>query len=284
VRAVARPGDTIAVESPTYFGLLQIIESLGMKTLEVSTYPRHGMCLDALEYATRRRKVSAVIVTSNFQNPLGSCMPTEKKRLLVELLARKDIPLIEDDVHGDLQHEGPRPTVAKAFDKKGLVMLCSSFSKTLAPGYRVGWTAPGRFLPQVERLKFTNTIASAILPQLAIAEFLRNSGYDHHLRKVRRGYAQQVKLMTEAIGKYFPEGTRVTRPTGGFLLWVELPKGVDSLDLHRRALEHRISITPGPLFSPKQAYKNFVRLSCGHPWSERVEQAIATLGRLAGKK
>jgi DNA-binding transcriptional MocR family regulator len=284
LRAVAKPGDTVAVESPTFFGVLQAIGSLGMKALELATYPRHGVCLDELEGALRRHKVAAVLLTPNYLNPLGSCMPDEKKKKLVELLARREIPLIEDDIYGDLPHEGARPKAAKAFDKRGLVLLCSSFSKTLCPGYRVGWTSPGRFRDKVERLKFTNTIASPVLPQLAVAEFLRNGGYDYYLRRVRRSYAHQVRVMIDAVTKYFPEGTKVTRPTGGFLLWVEFPKWVDSLQLYRDALERKISITPGPLFSPKQGYRNFIRLSCGQMWSERIEQAVITLGKLAEKQ
>lgn len=174
-----------------------------------------------------------------------------------------------------------RPKPAKAFDLEGMVLLCSSFSKDLAPGYRVGWTAPGRFKAQVERLKHSSTIANATLPQLAIAEFLQNGSYDHHLRRLRKAYANQVQRITQAIRQFFPEGTKVTRPSGGFLLWVELPKSVDSLQLYRQALEHQISIVPGPIFSTTQQYRHCIRLSCGYPWSCEIEQALAVLGHLA---
>jgi DNA-binding transcriptional MocR family regulator len=284
LRAVAKPGDTIAIESPTYYGVLQAMESLGMKALEIPTHPRDGISLEALEFAIKRNRVKAILLVPNFNNPLGSCMPEQNKKQLVEMLARREIPLIEDDVYGDLYFGTTRPKVAKAFDKEGLVLLCSSFSKTLAPGYRVGWTAPGRFKVHVERLKFMTTLATATLPQMAIAEFLQNGGYDHYLRKIRKAFASQIQRVTLAINRYFPEGTRVTRPAGGFVLWVELPKSVNSLELHRKALEENISIAPGPIFSAKQRYQNFVRLSCGQPWSERLEHALITLGRLAGKR
>jgi DNA-binding transcriptional MocR family regulator len=283
LRAVAKPGDSIAVESPTFFGVLQIIESLGMKAVEVGTYPRHGVCLDELSAAIRRQKIAAVILIPNFQNPLGALMPDEKKKALVELLAKKEIPLIEDDIYGDLYHDGARPKVAKAFDKQGLVLMCGSVSKTLAPGFRVGWCAPGRFKERVELLKFSNTCGSPILPQLAIAEFLKNGGYDHHLRKIRKNYAQQVRQMHEAIAKYFPAGTKVTQPKGGFLLWVELPKGVNSLELLEKAAKQKISLAPGPLFSPKPNYKNFLRINCGYPFTPQIEHAVMTVGRLVGK-
>jgi DNA-binding transcriptional MocR family regulator len=283
LRAVAEPGDTIAVESPTYFGILQIIESLKMKALEIATDPKTGISLEALEAAMKKRMVKACLLMPNFQNPLGFCMPEENKIRLVKILERYAIPLIEDDIYGDLYHGATRPKSVKAFDRQGLVLLCSSFSKTLSAGYRMGWTAPGKFKAQVERLKLTNTMSSAPLLEMAIAEILRNGGYDHYLRRIRRAYATQVQLTTQAICKYFPQGTKVTRPLGGFLLWVELPKSVNTLTLYRQALAEKISIVPGPIFSAKQRYQNFIRLSCGHPWSVELERALMTLGRRAGE-
>ena len=281
LRAVAKPGDTIAIESPTFYGILQA--SLGMRALEIPTHPRDGIDLNALEQAIKKNKVKACLLIPNFNNPLGCCMPDNNKKQLVEMLGRREIPLIEDDIYGDIYFGAARPKTAKAFDKEGLVLLCSSFSKTIAPGYRVGWTAPGRFKAQVEHLKSMNTIATATLPQMAVARFLESGGYDRHLRKLRKALATQVQRVTLAVRQYFPEGTRITRPTGGFVLWVELPKSVDSLELYRKALEKKISIAPGPIFSAKQKYQNFIRLSCGQAWSDSLEQALKTLGRLAGK-
>lgn len=283
LRAVAKAGDIVAIESPAFYGTLQIIESLGMKALEIPTDPRDGIVLDALASAVRRQKVKACLFVTNFSNPLGSCMPDANKKSLVELLARREIPLIEDDIYGDLCFGPARPKTAKAYDKQGLVLLCSSFSKTLAPGYRVGWTAAGRFRPQVESLKFTSSMATVTAPQMAIADFLQSGGYDRYLRKLRRILMTQVQQMSNAVGGYFPDGTKVTRPQGGYVLWVELPRSVDSLDLHRRALEQKISIAPGPIFSAKQKHKNFIRLSCGLPWSEKVDRAMQTLAALARK-
>jgi DNA-binding transcriptional MocR family regulator len=283
LRAVAKAGDIIAIESPAFYGTLQIIESLGMKALEIPTDPRDGIVLDALTSAIRRQKVKACLFVTNFSNPLGSCMPDTDKKALVELLARREIPLIEDDIYGDLHFGAVRPKTAKAYDKEGLVLLCSSFSKTLAPGYRVGWAAPGRFRSQVESLKFTSSMATVTAPQMAIADFLQSGGYDRYLRKLRRVLSTQVQQMSDAVGRYFPAGTKATRPQGGYVLWVELPRSVDSLELHRRALEQKVSIAPGPIFSAKQKYKNFIRLSCGLPWSEKVDRAVQTLADLARK-
>jgi DNA-binding transcriptional MocR family regulator len=283
IRAVAKPGNIIAIESPTFYGTLQVIESLGMKAVEIPMHPRDGIILDALESAIKKYRIKACVVSANFSNPLGSCMPDKNKEALVKLLSHREIPLIEDDIYGDL-HFGPiRPKTAKAYDRSGLVLLCSSFSKTIAPGYRVGWTAPGRFKAAVESLKFMTSMATATLPQMAIAEFLESGGYDRHLRKMKRAFTDQMQLVTAGISQYFPKGTKVARPRGGFLLWVELPQGVDSLKLHGMALREKISITPGPLFSAKQRYKNFIRLNCGQVMSDRIEQSLSTLGRLTAK-
>ena len=281
LRAVAQPGDTIAVESPTYYGFLQIIESLRMKAVEIATSPRTGICIDALERAIEKHQIKACLVQSNFNNPLGTCMPDEKKKMLVDLLAKTQIPLIEDDIYGELYFGHERPKVCKSYDKHGLVLLCSSYSKCLSPGYRVGWTAPGRFKDEVRRLKLMNSLSCVPPTQIAIAEMLRTGGYDHHMRRIRRAYAYQVQKISEAIGIYFPRGTRITRPQGGFVLWAEFPASLDSLELYKMALEAKISIAPGSLFSPKQNFRNFIRLNCAHPWSDKIDQALATLGRLA---
>jgi DNA-binding transcriptional MocR family regulator len=280
LRAVAKPGDVIGIESPTFFGILQIIESLGMRVCEIPTYPREGICLDELAARLGRCRIKACVFTLNFSNPLGSCMPDEKKRALVKMLAEHEVPLIEDDIYGNLSFGPQRPKAAKAYDEDGWVMLCDSFTKTLSPGYRVGWVAPGRFKARVEFLKYVNTSASPSLTQMAVAEFLQNGGYDHHLRRIRRFYADQMQRMTEAVSRCFPSGTKVTRPTGGMCLWVELPSKVDSLVVYERAMAAKITTAPGPIFSAKQSFKNFIRLNCGNPWSDKIEDAVATLGKI----
>jgi DNA-binding transcriptional MocR family regulator len=280
LRAVTKPGDIVAIESPTFFGILQIIESLGLRVCEIPTYPREGVCLDELTERLDCCRVKACVFTLNYSNPLGSCMPDAKKKKLVEILTERKIPLIEDDIYGNLTFGAHRPGTAKAFDKEGWVMLCDSFTKTLSPGYRVGWVAPGRFASRVQFLKFVNTSATASLPQMAVAEFLQNGGYDHHLRRIRRFYAAQMQQVSESIAKYFPPGTKATHPTGGMCLWVELPQQADAMEIYRKALACGISIAPGPLFSAKQKFSNFIRLSCGNPWSDAIEKALRTLGNI----
>jgi DNA-binding transcriptional MocR family regulator len=280
--AVARPGDIIALESPAYYGVLRVVEALGMRALEIPTHPRDGIQLDALAEALRRHPVRAVLVVTNFSNPLGTVMPDGNKQELVELLTRAEVPLIEDDIYGDLHFGALRPRAAKAWDKQGWVMHCGSFSKTLAPGWRVGWAAPGRFREQVELLKFAQTVATATLPQMAIAELLQAGGYDRHLRTLRRTLAGQMERMRETLSCVFPEGTRITKPEGGTLLWVQMPDGVDALALHAQALERGIAVAPGPIFSTTgRGYPSCIRINTGIPDDERIHAALRTLGELA---
>lgn len=280
LRATCSAGDTIAVESPFYFNFMQMIAELGLKALEIPSTPRDGISIEALRYAIEQEKISACLVITNFSNPLGSLMPDERKRELVELLARHEIPLIEDDIYGDLTFGNERPTAAKSFDRSDLVIYCSSFTKTIAPGYRVGWAIAGRFQAEMERLKLMMNIASSSPPQLAMAEFLATGGYDHHLRSIRKIHARNISQMAEAVVRHFPAGTRMTHPAGGFILWVEMPEGTDAILLYHRALEKGISIVPGPLFSLSNKYSHHIRLSAAQ-WDDRIEQGIMLLGKLA---
>ena len=282
LRAVCKPGDSVAVESPTYYGVLHALEALQLKAVEIPTSPRDGMSLDGLRLALRSHRIAAVLAITNHNNPLGSRMPDEAKRELVALLAEREVPLIEDDIYGDLWHEGGRPSVAKAWDRAGLVMHCASVSKSIAPGYRVGWVAAGRWQAQVHHLKMVHNLASPLPTQLAIADFLETGGYDRHLAGVRPVYASRCLRMAQAIARHFPSGTRATRPLGGFVLWVELPRQVDALVLYELATRAGIAIAPGPIFSPTGGYRNCIRLSAAR-WEEREEQAVTTLGTLVRK-
>ena len=280
LRAVTKPGDVIAVESPAYFGLLRLAQQLGLRAMEIPTDPRTGLDLDALDDAIRSAPVRAVLAAPSFTNPLGARMPDEHKERLVKMLARREIPLVEDDVYGDLAHDGTRPRPAKAFDKDGWVLLCGSVSKTLAPGYRVGWVAPGRFQEAVERLKFAHTVASPSPTQMAVAELFAQGGYDRHVRKLRRVLGAQTERYREAIAQAFPAGTRVSAPQGGFVLWVELGKPI-AVALQLRAIDRGIAVAPGPIFSARQRFANCIRISSGHPFSPIIARAIEELGRLS---
>ncbi len=279
-QATCRPGDTVAIGSPVYYTFLNSIQWLGLKVLEIPSTPREGMSVEVLAYALRHNPVHACLVISNFNNPLGSVMPDERKEELVRLLGAREIPLIEDDVYGDLGFGSHRPVAAKAYDEAGLVLYCSSFSKTLAPGYRVGWIAPGRYLQPVQRLKSLFNIATASPTQLAVAEFLTSGGYDRHLRTMRRTYAAQLAEVRSAIARWFPRGTRVTRPEGGFVVWVELPAEVDAFAVYQQALRKGISVAPGTLFTTTDRFRNCIRLSAAF-WSERIRDALRTIGGIS---
>jgi len=284
LRAVAHPGDTIALESPAYYGFLSTIQSLGLKALEIPVDPRSGICLEAARDALSGHKVKAMLVMPSFHNPLGTRMSDQTKERLYALLTEFDIPAIEDDIYGDLHFEGRRPKPLKAWDTDGRVILCGSFSKTLAPGFRVGWCAPGRYLERVRRLKFTTTVGTPVVLQKAITAFLRGGGYDHHLRSIRKAYRTQLDVFSESILRHFPAGTRLSRPQGGFVLWVEMPGGIDAIRLRRAALARKINLAPGPLFSVKDRYRNCLRINCGVPWTETVAEAVRTVGRLAASQ
>ena len=278
--AVTRPGDAVIIESPAFYGALQALERIGLRAIEVPTHPRDGIDLPALESALFTHQVKACWLMTNFQNPLGSLMSDEKKRDLVALLTRYDVPLIEDDVYGELYFGNNRPVPAKAFDTTGIVMHCSSFSKCLAPGYRVGWAVPGRYTQAVARHKLTTTLSVCAPAQLALSEYLAKGGYDRHLRQLRHALSVQQNTFMQAVVRYFPAGTRATRPHGGYFLWLELPEAVDALEIHMQSLLLGVSIAPGPLFSAQRAFTHCLRLNYGHPWDVRMQTAVATLGKL----
>lgn len=276
--ALTKRGDAIAVESPVYFGILQLAQSLGLSVIELPTHPQSGVEVDALKKVLG--KVKAVLLVSNFNNPLGSLMPDEHKKEVVRLIQHHGVPLIEDDLYGEVYFGTERPRSCRSFDDSGLVLWCSSVSKTLAPGYRVGWVAPGKFKDEVLRLKLYHSIAGTTITQEVIAGFLETGRYAHHLRGLRHTLQANALRYTRAIADYFPEGTKVSRPQGGFMLWVELAEQIDSVVLYERAIRQGISIAPGTMFSLQDQYRNCMRLSYGMPWNPTLEDALRRLGNL----
>jgi DNA-binding transcriptional MocR family regulator len=283
---VAQPGDIIITESPTFTCYLQLIEQLGLMALEIPTDPSVGIDLSLLEEALfnstwRRNRVAACLLNPTFHNPLGFDMPLKRKQELVELLVAHQIPVIEDDIYGDL-HFGPnRPVPLKRFDHTGMVLYCSSFSKTLAPDFRVGWIMPGRYQEQIARLQFNASIARSKLPQLIVADFLEHGNFDRHLRRLRGALSHQLASTARAIGRYFPDGTKLTAPNGGYILWVELDEAIDGMELYQRAKAENIFIIPGVISTSTGRFKNCIRISCGTPWNEAMEQGMERLGGLA---
>lgn len=276
--ALTQRGDTLAVESPVYFGILQLATNLGLRVMELPTHPVTGIDPDALKKVLP--KINVCLLVSNFSNPLGSCMPEEHKKEVVRLLSIQGIPLIEDDLYGDVFFSNSRPKPCKAFDEDGNVLWLSSVSKTLAPGYRVGWIAPGKYKDQIIQLKFSHCLSSASITQEAIAQFLQKGRYEHHLRKLRQELHSNCLHFSRSIATYFPQGTKISRPQGGFMLWVELDKKIDTTELYDRAIRQKISIAPGRMFSLQNQFNHCLRLSYGQRWTELTEVKLKQLGKI----
>lgn len=281
LQAVAKAGDTIALESPGYYALGHTVERLGMRVAEIRTDPETGLDLDALRAVTATTRIAAVILTSNFQNPLGFVMPPEKKQALVAWLAQQQIPLIEDDVYHELYFSDQPPLPAKAYDKAGMVLHCSSFSKSLAPGYRVGWTTAGQYRQEVERLMFLNSLSLPSAPQIAIAKFMQRDAFEQHLRQLRHTLRSNYVLMRNVIEQSFPAGTELSLPQGGYVIWVKLPPALDALTLYRAAIDNGITVAPGTIFSLKKEFTHYIRLNFSHIWTLAIEQAVRDVGALA---
>jgi DNA-binding transcriptional MocR family regulator len=284
LRAVTKPGDTVAVESPTYYLMLQLLEAMGLRALEIPTHPLTGVSVEALELATRKPAaeggVAACLLIPSGANPLGSVMPDAAKQHLAELLAARKVALIEDDIYGDICFTGARPRPIHAFDTSGNTMLCTSFSKTVSPSLRIGFVAAGRRTAEVALQKTLTSGKTNPLTQHVIAGLMESRGFDVHLRTLRRRFAEQIARTRDAVARHFPAETCVTDPQGGFVLWLELPPEVDCTALHRRAVKEGIAFVPGELFSASGQYRNCLRLACGQPWSGTLEDALRRLGKL----
>jgi DNA-binding transcriptional MocR family regulator len=281
LRAVAAPGEAIAVESPTYYGILHAIRSLGLRALEIPTHPETGVDLESLEMAVEQFAVKACVVTPHASNPLGYVMPDDRKRALLDLAETHDVALIENDVYGELVFGPARPRAIKSWDERGRVLLCSSVSKSIAPGLRVGWVVAGRYSRQVRDLKLVASMACATWPQATVAEYFAGGDYDRHLRVARAAYRQARDRLVDTVARHFPADTKVTHPAGGFVAWVELPRSVDAVDLYHRAMAAGISIAPGTLFSAREKYRHFVRLSFAYASDPGTRRALARVGELA---
>ena len=277
--ALTKPGDTIAVESPTYFGILQLIKNLGLNILELPTNAESGIDLDVLKKHLQRDKISVCLLISNFNNPLGSCIPDNQKKEIVDLLTYYNVPLIEDDIYGDLYFGKSRPKSCKSFDEAGNVLWCSSISKSLAPGYRVGWVAPGKFKKDIIRLKTFHSISSVSLTEQVISTFIDSGKYEIHLRKMRRVLQSNAFQFMRVISEFFPDDIKITKPEGSMFLWLELNKKNDAVEIFNKALKSKISIAPGRLFTSQNQFNNYMRLSYALTWTKQLEKDLIKLSK-----
>ncbi|PST83129.1 PLP-dependent aminotransferase family protein [Pedobacter yulinensis] len=277
--ALSRPGQTIAIESPCYPGILQLALSLGLRVLELPTHPITGLDMEALRQVLP--KIDLCLVVPNFNTPLGSLMPDVHKKEMVGLFAARGVPIIEDDIYGDLHFGLQRPVCCKTFDTTGNVLWCGSLSKTLAPGYRVGWVAPGRYKEQILKLKLVHALSSPPLVQEAAGTFMSTGKYDKHLRQLRRSLEENCARYMGTVADYFPEGTGTSRPQGGLSLWIELADTTNTVKLYELALKQGICIAPGRMFTLQEQFNNCLRLSFGLPWTEELRQKLKQLGNFA---
>ena len=281
LQTLVEPGDTIAIESPSYFGLLHILQRLDIRALELPTDPEGGPDPQALDDVLSSGSIKACLFSSSFSNPLGCLIDERKKQRLLSVLEKHKVPLIEDDIYGDIHFTPERPKPFMALTSAVDIIYCSSYSKTVAPGYRIGWIYSNRHMEKIMDLKFSSTLTSAALPQLAMAAYLSSGGYDAHLRRIRLIFMDNIDRMSRTVERYFPAGTRITRPQGGFVLWVELAEGFDVLSLYGKALDKGICFAPGEAFTASNRYLNCLRLSCAHRWNKDIEQAVKQLGEMA---
>ncbi len=283
LRSLTRPGDSVIIASPTYHCFLQLIENCGLRAIELPSDPQRGVSLQQLEKVLQRQPVSACILCGNFNNPDGSQLSDSAKQQIVELLARHQVPLVEDDVAGDLYFGEQRPSTFKSYDRHNQVLHCNSFSKSLAPGFRVGWLLPARYYDRALEMKYTTNVSCATPTQRAVAAYL-DAGYQtRHLRRLRHSLETSMHAMLQALGQSFPDGTRVTRPAGGSVLWLELPHRLDAVDFFLRAKQQGIAVAPGPIFTTQDCYGHFVRLSYSGVWNDRLVWGVERLGQLAGE-
>lgn len=281
LRVATKPGDVVAIESPTYFRLLEILEQLGLRALEIPTHPRTGLSLDALQLAIDTQQVRAVLCVPTLHNPLGACMPIAARRRLAAMASTQDIAVIEDVIYNDQAEQDDKRNAVKGFDQTGHVLVCGSFSKTLAPGLRLGWVEAGRWHERVARLKAVTSGGQTTVLELAMADLLTQPGAEAGYRQMRALLAARIDHGRELIARHFPRGTRVTDPPGGFILWVEFPRELDAMALFEACLEERICVTPGKLFSAGERFGNCIRISLGGRWDAGQHRALARVGEIA---
>ena len=284
LRTLTAPGDVVLVESPAYHGILQAIAALQLKVLEVPNLPDRGIDVTRLDQLLQQNKVRAAVLVPNFNNPLGSLTDDAAKQAIMASCARYKTIVIEDDIYGELSWSGQRPSPMRRWDKHGNVITCSSFSKILSPGLRIGWLVGAGWTDALLRAKYFSTLSGASLPQLALAHYLQRHDLERHLRRLRRALADNGQRLHEAIDRYWPKETRACTPRGGLSLWLQLPPDTDVQALFEAALAEGIGISPGMLFSSRGDYADCLRLSCGLPWSEKLDRALRRLGQLATRQ
>jgi len=258
-----------------------VLRKHGLRLVEIPVNPKTGMDLDFLKSTLRKYPIKACMAMPNYSQAMGTLSSDTDKKRLVDLLAEHRVNLIENDIYGDLHFGRVRPKPAKAFDRIGNVYLISSFSKTLAAGLRVGWIIPGKDPEHLRSEQLSSNGGTNAFVEAGISDFIERGLYAKHLRKVRQFCQNNLRLFFEATARYFPEGTRFTRPVGGFMSWATFPKKVDTMRLHHTALQEKILVLPGNAFTMGQQFPHSVSLGFGHSFTDSYDNALRLVGKMA---
>ncbi len=274
-----KPGDTVAIESPAFYGVLQILQQLDLKVIEVPSSATQGILLDKLESVAKKWSLKVLIVTPNFSTPTGSLMPESNKARLCELADKLQFNIIEDDIYGDLGfHRAVLPL--KAYDKYNKVILCGSFSKSLSRDLRIGWIFSEKQLNKITHLKMLTQLSNCESTQQGLTSFIGEGFYRKHLLEYRKRLLNQRNKLIQLLNQYWDFSFKYTMPEGGLCLWIELQINEDSLLLYNLAIEHNIILTPGALFSTTPIFNKYIRLSFAHEFQEERVAALKKLGQI----
>ena len=277
------PGDTVAVESPCFYGVLQLLEQLRLQIVEIPSSAKTGMAVEQLKRALAAFPIKACVITPNFATPSGAQMQEDDKRALVALANEYEFTIVEDDIYGDLGFDQETVPLA-SYDTQDRVILCGSVSKSLSRDLRVGWVISRRWQSELLRLKLASQLAGSRVTQRALANFIRNGDYRRHLLRFKRSLQMQRNQLLSAMKSYWPKQAQYQVPHGGLALWVVLPQECDTNDLYQAMLPQGIILTPGSLFSSQGAFHHCLRLSFNQPYVGRRLTAIKTLGHVLNTK
>ncbi|WP_281628900.1 PLP-dependent aminotransferase family protein [Vibrio sp. St2] len=274
LQVVTQPGDTVIVEAPAFYGAIQAIERLNLKAIEVPVHPETGLCLEKFERALKKHKVTACWLMPNFHNPTGASLSSANRQKVIELANQHQLAIVEDDVYSELYFGDRKPMPLKYWDQEDRVLLCGSLSKSLCPGYRVGWVVNGQFNERLQKLQLVSTLSGSVPVQEGVAHFLQYESLDNHLRKLRKELSARQQAFVEVVKRHFPQGTKVSQPHGGYFIWLELSKNVDTYLLYQTLQKRGITIAYGRLFSSREQFQNCVRLNASYPMTSELEQTV----------
>jgi DNA-binding transcriptional MocR family regulator len=280
INILTKPGDIVLIETPGMFPVFTALEHRGLRAIEIPYSSRHGLDPDQFEYLTDKHDIRACILMPTHQFPTGVSTPESAVRRIVDVARRKNLPIIENGGYMDLQYGKVCAPTLKRFDESGLVLQIGSFSNTLAPGYGIGWLVPGRFQEKIMQMKFASNLISGGIFQRAVADYMQSGNFNRHLRNLRAKLQARMEHGMALMAKYFPPGSKVTKPSGGFMVWVEGPQSFDSVAACRAALARGVGLPPGPVFSAHEAFRNYIGLNLSFPWTSESEARLKVVGDL----